>query len=638
MIEKKLKQYFGFDGFLNGQKEVVEKIIDGKSTAAIFPTGAGKSICYQLPALMLPHLTLVVSPLLSLMKDQLDFLKSHNIPAARLDSTLDKKEYEEILNQAKTGELKILMISVERFKNERFRNKLSQMKISLLVIDEAHCISEWGHNFRPEYLKIPTYKEEFKIPQILLLTATATKEVVDDMSEKLKIKIEDFVITGFYRKNLFLQVTPSEEHKKNENLLKMLSRDKESSTIIYVTLQKTAEIVAKFLASKGINARAYHAGMKNDERERIQNQFMNNRIPCIVATIAFGMGIDKKDIRRVIHYDMPKSIENYSQEIGRSGRDGNYSFCEVLANRDNINVLENFVYGDTPDKTSIRKLIEIIDNEDDLLKVKFLSLSKELNIRSLPLKTLFVYLDMENVIKPKYTYFEDYSFKYIEGKEKIIDRFKGERREFIENLFESSTTKKIWTYIDVSEIVTSYNTDRKRIVSALEYFNEKEWISLEAKSTIDVYEIIDKSIEVEELTEKLYDLFKNKEKHEISRIHNMIGFFENEDCLSRILAEYFNEVLEFDNCGHCSSCNKEKVEIKSSLVLQSIDKFDFHEIYDEFLEKTLDDFSINNFVKFLCGIYMPLFGVLKLRKLNFFGRFEKYPYIDVYNWVEKNLN
>src|SRR5690554_2152535 len=181
MLEQGLQKYFGFNKFKKGQREVISKITAHQSAAAIFPTGAGKSLCYQLPAMFLPHLTLVVSPLLALMKDQIDFLMEHNIPAARLDSTLSKEEYKQILEKTRNGEIKILMISVERFKNERFRAQLQRMNISLLVIDEAHCISEWGHNFRPDYLKLPAYRKEFNIPQVLLLTATATPQVIEDM-------------------------------------------------------------------------------------------------------------------------------------------------------------------------------------------------------------------------------------------------------------------------------------------------------------------------------------------------------------------------------------------------------------------------------------------------------------------------
>jgi ATP-dependent DNA helicase RecQ len=279
---------------------------------------------------------------------------SLNIPAARLDSTLSRDEYNAILERAKSGSLKILMISVERFKNERFRYHLEKMKISLMAIDEAHCISEWGHNFRPEYMKLPDYRKDFNIPQVLLLTATATTEVIQDMRDKFEILDKNVTITGFYRKNLYLQVSSVTESEKKNYLFNQVCQNPETPTIVYVTLQKTAYEVANFLLSKGIGAASYHAGMKNDERERVQDSFIRGELNCIVATIAFGMGIDKKDIRRIFHYDLPKTIENYSQEIGRSGRDGENSFCEVLANRDTINILENFVYGYTPEKHSVR--------------------------------------------------------------------------------------------------------------------------------------------------------------------------------------------------------------------------------------------------------------------------------------------
>ena len=208
MLKQHLQKYFGFDSFLKGQEAVISKVLERTSAAAIFPTGAGKSLCYQLPAMLLPGMTLVVSPLLSLMKDQLDFLNANKIPAARLDSTLERSDYNSIVEEARNGTLKILMISVERFKNERFRFHLEKMDVSLLVIDEAHCISEWGHNFRPEYLKLPAYQKEFGIEQTLLLTATATERVIDDMCAKFNLLKENVFVTGFYRDNLFLQVSP----------------------------------------------------------------------------------------------------------------------------------------------------------------------------------------------------------------------------------------------------------------------------------------------------------------------------------------------------------------------------------------------------------------------------------------------
>jgi len=442
MLKQQLQKHFGFNTFLKGQEEVVRKVLDGQSAGAIFPTGAGKSLCYQLPALLLPGMTLVVSPLLSLMKDQLDFLQARNIPAARLDSTLARDEYSAILERAKSGRLKILMIAVERFKNERFRSHLAKMDVKLLVVDEAHCISEWGHNFRPEYLKLPDYQKEFNIPQTLLLTATATERVIEDMCAKFDIARKNVFVTGFYRSNLFLQVTPTAASEKKNRLLQRIREAPQDPTIVYVTLQKTAEEVAEFLCANDINAHPYHAGMQTEKREEVQNKFMDGTIACIVATIAFGMGIDKRDIRRIIHYDLPKSIENYSQEIGRSGRDGKPALCEVLANRDSIHVLENFIYGDTPETSSIRELLRTIkENKGNVWEIKTTALSNDLNIRILPLKTLLVYLALEKVIRPKLTYFEEYSFKFNTKPIEIIAGFEGERKQFVAAIMEHCHTR-----------------------------------------------------------------------------------------------------------------------------------------------------------------------------------------------------
>ena len=633
-----LQASFGFESFKKGQQQTIEKILAGLSAAAIFPTGSGKSLCYQLPALQLPGLTLVVSPLLSLMKDQLDFLHKHNIDAARLDSSLERFEYNNVLQQAKNNQLKILMISVERFKNERFRSQLKHMHISLLVIDEAHCISEWGHNFRPDYLKLPQYKKEFNIPQVLLLTATATKQVISDMQTKFSIVDEDVVITGFYRNNLFLQMSPTDKKTRKLALLQRIQQEVNAPSIVYVTLQKSAMDVSDYLKQNGINAQHYHAGMKTEERESIQNAFMQGQLNCIVATIAFGMGIDKTDVRRVIHYDLPKSIENYSQEIGRSGRDGNESMCEVLANNDNITVHENFVYGDTPEKKSIVELLTQIQNtQEDYLEIKMLSLANELNIRLLPLKTLLVYLEIQGIIKPKYTYFEEYSFKNLDNVAAIIDKFQGERKEFITAVFKHCIVKQKFTYVDIQAILDNYQTDRTRIIVALEYFDEIGLLELQAKQTVERFDILSKQFDNTTLTDTLYDLFANKEKAEIKRIHNMIAFFESDNCLSKKLAEYFGEQLSFEKCGHCSHCKTGKANFHCENTTRQINSYDYKEITDDFVSAIQDQFSIHNLTKYLCGIYTPVFRQYKITALKHFALLEKHPFSQVKNWINNHI-
>ena len=636
MLKKLLQKHFGFNTFLKGQEDVIHKVLDHQSAAAIFPTGAGKSLCYQLPAMVLPGMTLVVSPLLSLMKDQLDFLQGNHIPAARLDSTLSKNDYNAILESAKNDKLKILMIAVERFKNERFRSHLKKMNVSLLVIDEAHCISEWGHNFRPEYLKLPAYQKEFGIKQALLLTATATTQVRDDMSAKFNIHKSNVFVTGFYRDNLFLRITPTENSEKKHWLLQKIQKAPQDPTIVYVTLQKTAEDVAEFLCANNINAHPYHAGMDNEKREHIQNKFMDGSLACIVATIAFGMGIDKKDIRRIIHYDLPKSIENYSQEIGRSGRDGKPALCEVLANRDNIHILENFIYGDTPEKNSIFQLLRTIkDNKGFVWETQITKLANELNIRVLPLKTLLVYLAMKEIIRPKFTYFGEYSFKYITEPTAIISSFEGERKQFVTAVMNHCHTKKIWTQVDIQGILDSYDTDRQRILAALEYFEEKGWIDLQSRQAVDVYDILTQAFIIDDMTEKMYALFKKKEGLEIQRIHNMVGFFESDACISTQLAGYFGEHLAKERCGHCSFCQSGKAVLQATTKLKPLSQFEFKKITAEFTQAVGQQFSEVNLTKFLCGIYTPVFSKLKIKQLPYFGILENYPFLEVKNWITK---
>ncbi len=635
MIEQTLRQTFGYDGFRAGQEQAIRAVVAGRSAAAIFPTGSGKSLCYQLPALLLPHLTLVVSPLLALMQDQLAFLHRHGIAAASIDSAQSREQTSQTMARAKSGELKILMISVERLKNERFRHFISQVPISLLVVDEAHCISEWGHNFRPDYLKLPDYQRQFNIPQVLLLTATATQPAIADMQAKFSIAADDVVTTGFYRPNLNLLVEPVSGFNKQRRLVEWLTGKAGQPTIVYVTQQKTAEQIAEHLAQRGFPASAYHAGMAHELRESIQRRFMAGELNCIVATIAFGMGIDKADIRNVVHYDLPKSVENYSQEIGRAGRDGQPSDCLVLANRDSLSVLQNFVYGDTPEREGIRCVL------DELLQagtsgqweLMLNQLSEQSNIRQLPLKTLLVQLELRGIIAPRFAYFAEYRFKYLLEPEALVAKFDGERRQFVEAIVHSSARARTWCTLDFDALYAQHGADRARVVKALEYFQEKGWIELESKQMTEVYALLDARFDAEALSGELHAYFKEHEASEIARIDNMLALFESAECLSQRLAAYFGDRQAPQRCGHCSVCRGQVAKLPEPPTLAPLEQIDLAARCAEFSQRYTQlkggAPSAECLTRFLCGISVPVFTKLKARQLPGFASLEAYPYAEV---------
>ena len=638
-----LQQVFGYPQFRPGQEAAISAVLAGRSAAAIFPTGSGKSLCYQLSALLLPHLTLVVSPLLALMQDQLAFLQRHGITAGSIDSAQSRDDANEVMARARSGELKILMISVERLKNERFRHFLQQVPISLLVVDEAHCISEWGHNFRPDYLKLPDYQRQFNIPQTLLLTATATPQVIADMQEKFAIGAGDVVTTGFYRPNLNLLVEPVRGQDKRRRLLEWMSPRAGQPSIVYVTLQKTAEQIAEHLTRNGLEAQAYHAGLPHEQREAIQRRFMAGESNCIVATIAFGMGIDKSDIRNVVHFDLPKSIENYSQEIGRAGRDGLPSDCLVLANRDSLNVLENFVYGDTPELDGIRHVLDELLAAAPDAQWEFLlgPLADHSNIRQLPLKTLLVQLELKRLIAPRYAYFAEYRFKYLLEPEDLLARFEGERREFVRAIIQTSDRKRTWATVNFDALYLQHQAQRSRVVKALDYFQEKGWVELESKQMTEVYSLLQSDFDARAVSLELFAYFTRHECTEIARIHAMLDLFATERCLGQRLARYFGDDKAPEQCGHCSVCLGQVAHLPPPPELPALMDKNFDALCGDFIHKHQSHCGqapgAERLTRFLCGISVPLFTRLKARAIPGFAALEDYPYAEVRAWAQSHL-
>ena len=324
-----LKKYFGYDSFRPGQETMIDAILEGRDALGIMPTGAGKSICYQVPALLLPGITLVISPLISLMMDQVKALNQAGIHAAFINSSLTEGQIHKALQYASQGRYQIIYVAPERLETESFLSFAQNARISMVTVDEAHCISQWGQDFRPSYLKIVQFIENLPVrPIVSAFTATATREVKEDIICVLGLRAPEVLVTGFNRENLYFEVR--HVAKKDEQLLEYVTTHSSDSGIIYCATRKNVENVCAFLEDMGIDATRYHAGLTAEERKRNQEDFIYDVKPVMVATNAFGMGIDKSNVRYVIHYNMPQSLENYYQEAGRAGRDGEPSECIIL--------------------------------------------------------------------------------------------------------------------------------------------------------------------------------------------------------------------------------------------------------------------------------------------------------------------
>ena len=336
-----LKETFGYDTFRPLQREVIENVMARRDTLAVMPTGGGKSLCYQIPSMIFDGLTVVVSPLIALMKDQVEQLRAYGVPALFLNSSLGPQEYQENMDYVKRGEVKLLYVAPETLLTPRILSLLSGLKVDCLTIDEAHCISEWGHDFRPEYRRLVQIRKQFPNAVCLALTATATSRVRQDIRSTLQFATTNEFVASFNRENLYIEVLPKRD--PTQQTIDMLERYKDQSGIIYCFSRKQVDELSSYLISRGYSARPYHAGLEDIDRKKNQEAFIRDDAQIIVATIAFGMGINKPNVRFVIHFDLPKSIEGYYQEIGRAGRDGLPAHCLLLYGYADVAKLNYFI-------------------------------------------------------------------------------------------------------------------------------------------------------------------------------------------------------------------------------------------------------------------------------------------------------
>ncbi|KAI1134234.1 ATP-dependent DNA helicase [Hypoxylon sp. FL0543] len=637
-----LKESFGYDNFRHEQFSAIKSILRGENTLVIFPTGAGKSLCYQIPAIAFekvdaakadrgsagPGITIVVSPLIALMKDQVDALLRKRIPAACLDSTKTYEQNQQIKAGIREGRLRLLYCAPERLNNEGFVESMKHIPggVRLVAVDEAHCISEWGHSFRPDYLKVARFVSEVNAERVICLTATATPRVADDVAKAFNVSASNIFRTSPYRPNLqLLAESVPTKMDKYPKMFKFL-REHPGPTLIYVTLQKQAELLANDLKIKNFDAVAFHAGLKTELKTQIQDSFMAGGVAIVVATIAFGMGIDKPDIRNILHFDLSSSVEEYSQQIGRAGRDGETSYCMFYICPEDFYLRENFARGDLPSRKSLRRLLEDIFHrevtetpEGQVIKLNQTALGREYDFRAGPLGLLLAALELRfgliRAITPEYS---SYQFEARHG---YYQLGKNDSTQEGKAIFENARKAAKWHHIDVTGVASLTGLLRVDIVRKLNDYHDRGIILLRASGVEHRYKLLKElpstRQELESMTDEVYSDMEFREKDALRRTQQVADLITADRCFALALAEHFGMGLpgSMTRCGHCTHCLTGKRLVLAPKLTPPVDI--------DGIERILDACNVRDDPRFLArvafGIKSPRVFQLKLQLDPVFG-------------------
>ncbi|KNG52232.1 family atp-dependent dna helicase [Stemphylium lycopersici] len=578
LANKILKERFGLSGFRLEQEKAITRLLDGGSAVVVFPTGGGKSLCYQVPAVAFRYqdeklgtrtagqsgVTLVISPLIALMKDQVDALLRRGMKAAVLNSSISRDEFLTAQDDLRNGRLDLIYCAPERLNSEGFIASLKDIPggIRLLAVDEAHCISEWGHSFRPDYLKIARFAKEAQVERVVCLTATATQKVTDDIRDAFSIPDEGLFRTTMYRPNLRLLAEANT--KDADYISKLVAHLKKypGATIVYVTIQKGAETLAVELQKRGFKAKPYHAGMPAPDRSKTQDEFLASTKMIVVATIAFGMGIDKPDIRSIVHFDIPDSIESYSQQIGRAGRDGKPSVCMFYLSTKDFYLRNIFTYGDRPSLRALKELMKDLCSPartslkaGDTFTLSLYTQGQETDIKAIVLGIIYAQLELQfKLFRASGTLYSKYMYIIKDGNTVLHDG--SITASAIRN---ASIRSSKWTHVALDDLALSSGIPRADLVRKIDEWNERGAIELKKEGIQNIFRLErplpSSAEEIDDIITKLDQSMQETEKQNLARTKALVNLITDTRCFSRAIADYFGEAVGIsEECGHCTWC------------------------------------------------------------------------------------
>ena len=569
-----LKQYWGYDAFRPLQKEIIGSVLDGQDTLALLPTGGGKSLCYQVPALVNDGFCLVISPLIALMQDQVNRLKELDIPATCIHSGMPYNEVRRTLDNAMHGAYKLLYVSPERVQTRLFGEYVTEFDVNLIAVDEAHCISQWGHDFRPNYLKIASLREVFPKAPILALTATATRDVQADIMNQLKLRQPVLFKQSFARDNIFYDIRYSEN--KNGDTQNNINT---SCSIIYCRSRKQTENVGKYLAQTGIATAVYHAGMAKENREHAQGLWMNNKAPVMVATTAFGMGIDKPDVRMVLHYDAPEHPEAYYQEAGRAGRDGKQSFALGLYNSSDIKRLRESIALQYPPEAYLRKVYQAVTEylqipigtePDQYYPFDLVDFCRKFSLQANEAIYALKLLEQENLWTMSESVYNPATIMFTADRHSLdgLAYTHPDLHYLTVGLLRMyNTIFHFPTPVRESAISRQLKMNKEELLAKLERLDNMEILKYNRPGEGPQLFFHHYRVDSRHLIIDLNRIDILRERHQ-ARTDAMIAFLENtKDCRERILLTYFGEEPKKD-CGHCDVCRDKKIVAKSDKELK----------------------------------------------------------------------